>query len=442
MKEIIKKFIPEFLVSWYHFSLAYLGAFWYGFPSQKMVIIGIAGTRGKTTTANMIWSCLTSAGYKAGQISTANIRIGAEERMNEYHMTMPGRFVIQKLLLEMRNAGCRFAIVETPSEGVEQWRHKGIAYDIVVMTSLYPEYLAVHGLSFERCKKMHERIFAELASHPKKSLEGNSIYGEPCRTIPKTIVVNRDIKERDLFLRHKADLKITFSASGEADVAAKDIAATPGGVAFLVGTERYRLGLLGAFNVPNALAAIAVASALGIHPDVIREGLSSLGTVPGRMEEVVCGQRFRVFVDYAHDAVSIEAVLKAAREIASAGKVILLLGAEGGGRDKQKRPVMGELAAKLADYAIVTNVDPYDDDPSEIIEDIAKGSEKFGKTREKTLFAIEDRKEGIRKAFALAHEGDVVLITGKGAEQSMNVHGKKIPWDDRVITREILTAMS
>src|SRR3989338_2302063 len=172
MKRIATKLIPKFV---YHLAFAYLGAFMYGFPSRGMIVVGVLGTRGKTTIANLLWSVLTSAGYKTGLTGTANIRIGLLERLNKFHMTMPGRFTMQKMLAEMRKGGCRFAIVETPSEGVEQSRHIGIAYDALIMASLYPEYLETHGRSFERCKEMHIKPFRALYKQPGKVLNGKKV---------------------------------------------------------------------------------------------------------------------------------------------------------------------------------------------------------------------------------------------------------------------------
>lgn len=431
LKKIIKKLTPHFAISAYHLFLAYLGALLYGFPSRKMVVVGVLGTRGKTTAANLIWAVLTAAGYKTGLTGTANIRIGNEERINKLHMTMPGRFVLQKLLKEMYDAGCKFAVVETPSEGVEQWRHKGIAYDAAVMTTLYPEFLAVHGLSFERCKDMHEKVFAELARQPKKILNN--------KKVKKVMVVNNAIEERDRFLRHRADVKVTYAVQGPADVTAERIVETPKGVRFRSGTSDYSLNLLGGFNVENALAALALASAFDISPDVIQKGFGLLSNVPGRMEKIDEGQNFSVYVDYAHDAVSLEAALTAALRLKDlTRKTILITGGQGGGRDKEKRPIMGEIAARLADYVIVTNEDPYDDDPEAIIEEIAKSVEAHGKVREKNLFVLSDRREGIVKALSLAGSGDLVLVTGKGAEQTMEIYGKAIPWDERGIVREEL----
>lgn len=435
IKRLIRKLIPKIFISWYHLTLAYSGACFYGFPSKKMIIIGVLGTRGKTTVANLIWSCFTAAGYKTGLTGTANIRIGDEERMNPYHMTMPGRFTLQRLLKEMYEKGCRCVVVETPSEGVEQWRHKGIAYDAAVMITLYPEYLAVHNWSFERCKDMNEKIFEILHLQPRKKI------GE--KHIPKVIVVNNEIEEKERFLKHTSDIKVTYATHGGADIVPEKINISSSQVSFSISGVGYTLGILGDFNVGNALAAIATVSAYGISNETIQKGLKNIHLVPGRMEKIEEGQKFCVFVDYAHDAVSIEAALLSVRNLKTEkeGRVIVLLGGQGGGRDKKKRPVMGHIAATLADYVVVANEDPYQDDPAQIMEEVARGSEDAGKIRGKDLFVIYDRREGIKKALSLAISGDVVLIAGKGAEQSMEVKEGQIPWDDRVVVREELKSM-
>lgn len=432
IKRFIKKLIPKIFVSWYHLTLAYIGACFYGFPSKKMLVIGVLGTRGKTTVANLIWSCFTAAGYKTGLTGTANIRIGDEERMNPYHMTMPGRFTLQKLLKEMYDNGCRCVVIETPSEGVEQWRHKGIAYDAAVITTLYPEYLAVHNWSFERCKDMSEKIFEILHLQPRKKI------GE--KKIPKVIVVNNEIEEKERFLKHKSDIKVTYAIHGNADIVPEKINISSSQVSFSISGIVYTLGILGDFNVGNALAAIATVSAYGISNEAIQKGLQNIHLVPGRMEKIDEGQKFSVFVDYAHDAVSIEAALESVKNLKTEkeGRVIVLLGGQGGGRDKKKRPIMGQIAAKMADYVVVANEDPYQDDPVQIMEEVAHGSEDAGKVRGKDLFVITDRREGIKKALSLAVSGDVVLIAGKGAEQSMEVKEGQIPWDDRIVVKEEL----
>lgn len=432
IKKLIKKIVPHFFFDWYHVALAYLGSFLYGFPSKKMIVIGVLGTRGKTTSANLLWSCFTAAGHKTGLTGTANIRIGNEERMNPYHMTMPGRFTLQKLMREMYDSGCRYVIVETPSEGIEQSRHKGIAYDAALITTLYPEYLAVHHWSFERCKDMDEKVFETLYKQPSKFFGG--------KRVPKVIVVNAEIEEKERFLKHKADIKLTYATRGTANILPENVNTSPSGVSFSVSGLQYTLGILGSFNVGNALAAIAVASAYGVSNESIQKGLRDIHLVPGRMEKIDGGQNFSVFVDYAHDAVSIEAALESVKNLKSNkdGKIIVLLGGQGGGRDKKKRPVMGKIASEKADFVVITNEDPYEDNPKEIMEEVARGCEDAGAVRGENLFVIDDRREGIHKALSLAGSGDIVLIAGKGAEQSMEVKGGQIPWDDRVVAKEEL----
>jgi UDP-N-acetylmuramoyl-L-alanyl-D-glutamate--2,6-diaminopimelate ligase len=430
IKKLVRSLAPSFAIRLYHLFLAHAGALRYGYPTRRMVVIGVVGTRGKTTVGNFIWSCLTSAGYKVGLTGTANIRVGNTERMNPYHMTMPGRFRLQKILREMADAGCQFAVVETPSEGVEQFRHKGVFYDCVVLTKLYPEYLEIHGWSFDRAKEMDEVPFVELMRQPRKKLNSGSV--------PKVIVVDAEAEEKERFLKYPADVKLTYGCNAKADIAAEAIEEKEFGSAFTAARERYEVRLPGVYNVQNALAAVAVSLAFGVKPEYIRKGLL-LDGIPGRMERIELGQPFQVYVDYAHDAVSLESVLEAAAKLkGSAHKLIVLFGGQGGGRDVKKLPVMGEVSAKLADTVILTTDDPFDEDPLRIMEVIAPGAEKYGKKRGEDLLMIVDRREAVRKAFSLAGEGDVVLIAGKGAEQSMVTKAGNIPWDDRAVAREEL----
>lgn len=432
LKSKIKKLIPERLISFYHFCLAALAAFYCGFPSKKMIVIGITGTKGKTSAANFIWSVLNSAGYKTGLIGTANIRIGDIEMMNKYHMTMPGRFILQGLLKRMADAGCEFAVVETTSEGIKQWRHWGIFYDIAIFTNLSPEHLQSHGGSFEKYKAAKSKMFKALRNGSRKTVGGEEIK--------KIIIANYDDLHKEYFLNFPADKKITFGTIEGAGFQADKIRNTKDGLEFFVGSMPYEINVLGKFNVYNALPAVAIGSVFGVSNEQIREGLKSLKNIPGRMEKIDEGQDFTVFVDYAHEKEGMSAVLETVSEIAAEAmsKVIVLLGAEGGGRDKAKRPILGEISAKKADFVVVSNVDPYEDDPKEICEDIAVAAEKFGKIRNLDLFVIEDRREGIKKALSLASKNDIVLITGKGSEQSIIIGGKRYPWDDRVVVREEL----
>ncbi|MBI4120291.1 MAG: UDP-N-acetylmuramoyl-L-alanyl-D-glutamate--2,6-diaminopimelate ligase [Parcubacteria group bacterium] len=428
MRRILKKIAPHILISAYHYLWAIFAAAYYGWPSRKMAVIGVTGTKGKTSTANFIWSCLNSSGLKTGLIGTANIRIGHQEWFNKYHMTMPGRLILQGLLAQMVKAGCKYCIVETTSEGIKQWRHKGISYDMAAFTNLTPEHLEAHG-SFEAYKKTKGKLFASLAKSKHKIISGQKIK--------KLTIVNNDSSHADYFLSFKADKKITFGFGAGADYTAENIKADVSGVDFEVGSEEYHLNIMGIFNVYNALPAIVIGREIGLSADAIRRGLADLKLIPGRMELIDEGQDFTVIVDYAHEKESMMALLETAVAMRSASsKIIILLGAEGGGRDKAKRPVMGELAAKTVDVVIVSNVDPYDDDPRQILEDIAAAAERSGKSRDTNLFVIEDRRLGIVRALELARSGDIVLITGKGAEQSMIIKGHRLEWDDREVVRE------
>ena len=371
-KSKVKKLIPESIISFYHLSLAALAGFYYGWPSKKMIVIGITGTKGKTSSANFIWSVLTAAGYKTGLIGTANVRIGEKEFLNKYHMTMPGRFILQNMLKQMEGSGCKFAVVETTSEGIKQWRHFGIFYDVAVFTNLTPEHLEAHNGSFEQYKKAKGGMFAALKKGSRKIIGG--------KEIKKIIIVNYDNPHKDYYLNFWADEKFTFGTEG-GNFIAKNICNTLDGLEFFVDDERYEIKILGKFNVYNALPAIAVGSIFEISSAVIAQGLQNLKSIPGRMEKIDESQNFLVFIDYAHEKEGMSAILDTASDLVkeAGSKIIILLGAEGGGRDKAKRPILGEISAKKADFVVVSNVDPYEDDPKEICEDIAVAAEKFGK---------------------------------------------------------------
>ncbi len=429
-KKIAKKLLPGPLVSLYHTMRGYCAALWFGFPSKQMVVIGVTGTKGKTTTANFIWSVLESGGHKAGLIGTANIRIGRKEDLNYYHMTMPDAFILQSLLRKMVKHGCTHVVLEATSEGLKQGRHTGIAFDVAVFTNLTPEHLPSHGGSFEKYRNEKSKLFKSLAHSPEKMIGG--------KKIPKAIIVNADAAESDYFLQFPAGHKATFGINA-GEFRANTITSTQEGVDFTLGSHNYHIPMLGNFNVYNALPAIIIGELLEIPLARIIIGISSLSVIPGRMERIEEGQDFTVMVDYAHEKVSMHAVLDTAKSIVRDDQaIIVLLGAEGGGRDTAKRALMGEAAGTKATHVIVTNVDPYDDDPKTIAEDIARAAESVGKKRGKDLMVILDRGEAIAEAFRRAKRGDVVLITGKGAEQSMIIGGENVPWDDRTIVRNLL----
>jgi UDP-N-acetylmuramoyl-L-alanyl-D-glutamate--2,6-diaminopimelate ligase len=394
MKEILKKFLPNFVLSFYHFILAFLGALIYGFPSKKLILIGVTGTNGKTTTTEMIASIFEKAGKKIALLNSIRFKIGEKEEINKLRMTMPGRFFIQRFLKKAVKESCEYAILEVTSEGIKQHRHRFLDFKVAVFTNLAPEHIEAHG-SFEKYREAKGKFF---------------------QATKEIHVINVEDKNSDYFLKFPAKRKITYGLkTGDINLE----------------NTKLKLKIPGEFNLYNALAAISVAISQGIDKDFAIKVLEEFKGVPGRMEEVI-SKPFKVIVDYAFTPNALERVyqtLTSNIEPRTSNKLICVLGSCGGGRDKWKRPVLGELAAKYCDEVIVTNEDPYDEDPWQIIEQVASGTK--GKARK-----ILDRREAIREALKLAKEGDIVVITGKGCEPSIVIKGKKIPWDDRKVVRE------
>ncbi|MFH1510020.1 MAG: UDP-N-acetylmuramoyl-L-alanyl-D-glutamate--2,6-diaminopimelate ligase [Candidatus Nealsonbacteria bacterium] len=389
MKQLIKKFIPSFLLSWYHLSLALLGAILYGFPSNKIKIIGITGTNGKTTVVSLVTNVLEGAGFKVASLSSVRFKIGDKEKENNLKMTMPGRFKIQKFLKDGVEVGCKYAVLEVSSEGIKQYRHKFINFEVAVFTNLSPEHIESHG-GFENYKKAKGKLFASTK---------------------KVHVVNIDDKNSDYFLSFSADKKYTYGWE-KGDVNTKN--------------TNFKLPLIGRFNIYNALTAICVGLSQGISLEVCQKALEKAKGIPGRMEEVI-STPFKVIVDYAVTPDALEQLYKTIKEIYSPSRIISVFGSCGGGRDKWRRPILGEIASRYCQEIIITNEDPYDEDPMGIINQVADGVK--GKTTK-----ILDRREAIRKALQIAEQGDIVLITGKGCELWLaEAKGKKAPWNEREV---------
>ncbi len=429
MKDIIRKFIPKSFLRIYHKALATMAALFYGFPSKRLKIIGVTGTTGKTTVCNMIARILEEGGYRVAMSTTANFRMAGREWTNTYKQTMLGRFKLQKFLKRALRAGCQYTIIETSSEGLAQGRHLFIDYDTAIFTNLSPEHIESHG-NFKKYKEAKAKMFKTLAESRKET----------------TIIANLDDECGEYFLGFKADKKYGYAMNKKAEnknfrnVFVDRIQILPTGSNFFIDGQEFNLKLLGRFNISNALAAICVGLAENISIDKIKSALEKFTNMPGRMERINVGQNFNVFVDYAHEPKGLESVYQTLKEIKKPqAKILAVLGSCGGGRDKWRRPILGKLAANYVDYIFVTNEDPYDEDPKEIIKQVASGALEAGKQENKSLWKIFDRREAIKKALYMAQEEDFVILTGKGSEQCiMSKNGKRIPWDDRKVAREIL----
>ena len=411
VKNLVPRRIFQFLQPIYHYKLALMGALIYRLPSRHIKVVAITGTKGKTSTAEIVNAILEEAGYKTALAGTLRFKIDKEDERNLYKMTIPGRFFLQKFLHRAVSAKCDWAVIEMTSEGARQFRHKFIDFDGFIFTNLSPEHIESHG-SFENYKNAKLSIVRALASSPKR---------------PRIVVVNADDSYSPEFLAVDADIKTTYSLKdAEPYTLEKD------GVVFTFEHIPLHTHLSGTFNLSNILAGIAFARAINIAPKVIRHALEKFHGIRGRVERIEMGQDFEVIVDYAHTTDSLEKVY----EVFQGSRKICILGGTGGGRDSWKRPAMGAVAAAHCNEIILTNEDPYDEDPAKIISEIMTGIE--GARAE----VIMDRREAIATGLRYARAGDTVIITGKGTDPYiMGAQGLKTPWDDATVAREELSKM-
>lgn len=441
LKRLVRKMIPESLMNRYHYALARAAAALYRHPSNELVVIGVTGTNGKSSTTEFIGRMLEHAGARVGWTGTASFKIAEQEFVNDQKMTMLGRFATQKMLRAMVNAGCTYAIIETSSQGIAQSRHVGINYDVVVFTNLTPEHIEAHG-GFEPYKQAKKQLFVHTKHSRRKKIQGH--------VFEKTAVVNLMSPYASEFLSIGLDRSFGFGIDSFTietaedrplsivPVIAEDVVYAPNSTGFMLNRSHFHLPLVGRFYLENALAAISVCRALGLDWEALRDAVSHLETIPGRFERIEEGQSFSVVVDYAYEPAALTAIYDTIKLFAHK-KIIHVVGSAGGGRDVARRPILGQMCADMDDVVIVTNEDPYDDDPQMIIDQVADASIEAGKKEGINLFRVLDRGEAIEKAIRLALPGDLVLITGKGCEPVMAVaDGKKIPWDDRIAARTAL----
>ncbi len=419
--------VPSVLVPDGREALAHLAAALHGFPARKLRVIGITGTDGKTTTANLIWSVLQTAGYDTGLISTVNAVIGETQRDTGLHTTTPDSPDVQAYLAQMVDAGAEYAVLEATSHGLAQHRVTACDFDVAVVTNITHDHLDFHG-SFEEYREAKARLFRSLTSSACKP------------GVPKVAVLNADDSLFDYLTEIPADEQLTYAVDREADVKAVGIQVAGWGTSFTAVTPQgsfpVQMKLPGAFNVYNALAAIAVALSQGVAVENIREGIKAVEQVTGRMEQVDAGQPFGVLIDFAHTPNSLRSALEAARGMAT-GRVTVVFGCAGL-RDREKRPAMGEIAGRLADRIVITAEDPRTEDLGEIMGQIASGAEKMGRREGVDYWCIGDRGEAIQFAVDMAEAGDLVLVAGKGHEQSMCFGTTEHPWSDHEAVEKAL----
>lgn len=420
MLTFIKKLIPvsvfRLIQPVYHFLLAWTSAVVYRFPGRHIKIVGITGTKGKTSTAELVNSLLESAGYKTALAGTLRFKVGKKSRPNLYKMTMPGRFFMQSFLRQAVNADCDWVVFEMTSEGAKQFRHKWIDLDALIFTNLAPEHIESHG-SFEKYLSAKLSIAKNLENKFKKETY---------------LIVNADDKYGKSFMNIKAAYVIPYRLKDGNPYKLKD-----DGIDLTFDGQKMSSSLLGKFNLYNIIGSLTFAKAIGINGAEMSQALLSLKEIKGRVELVylpkddqnAARQNFEVVVDYAHTQDSLNALYEAFPE----KRKICVLGNTGGGRDKWKREGMAAIADEHCAEIILTNEDPYDEDPETIVNQMTGGIKKT------PYKIIMDRREAIAEALSHARSGDVVLITGKGTDPYiMGVKGKKTPWSDSKVAEEEL----
>jgi UDP-N-acetylmuramoyl-L-alanyl-D-glutamate--2,6-diaminopimelate ligase len=416
----IRKFIPTAIFTYiqppYHFILSAIGAVYYRFPSKEITIIGVTGTKGKSTVTELINAILEADGRRTAVAGTIRFKIGEKSERNMYKMTMPGRFFMQKFLREAVNAGCDIAVVEMTSQGVTQYRHKFIHLDALVFTNLSPEHIEAHG-SYEKYIAAKLELAKGLEQSQKR---------------PRYMIANKDDDHGIDFLTKRVEYAIPYSLSDlELHTLNKE------DISLVMHGTTIRVPLVGLFNVYNTLAAIACTEAFGVPIKTIHKALANLSPIKGRVERFKspknAEKKLTAIVDYAHTPDSLEKLYKAFEK----EKKICVLGNTGGGRDTWKRPEMGRIAAQYCERVILTNEDPYDEDPKKIIDDMVRGIDDESK-----LTVIMDRRKAIHTAFEEAPSGSVVIISGKGTDPYiMGPNNTKMPWSDAKVVQQEMNAL-
>lgn len=398
-------------------------------PSRALTVIGVTGTDGKTTTCTLAHAMLLAAGRRTGLISTVAAQIGTTALDTGLHVTTPEAEDVQAYLAAMRDAGLDSAVVEVTSHGLAQHRVAGIEFDVAVLTNITHEALEYHG-TFEAYIEAKAMLFHALGQSPRRPDQ------------PKTSVLNASDPSAARLAHFPADLRLTYSISGAADFRAEGLTHTPAGLSFTAATPAGEVAvaspLIGFYNAANILAAMAASSALGAGPAAWRTGIAAVTAIPGRMELVNAGQPFVAVVDFAHTPNGLRHALTAVRELAAAGGRVLAVFGCAGRRDPAKRALMGQAAGQLADVTVVTAEDPRSENLDDILDAVAGGLRSVGAQAGRDYVLEPDRFRAIQIAVSAARPGDVVIVCGKGHEQSMAFGTEEYPWDDRQALRSAL----
>jgi UDP-N-acetylmuramoyl-L-alanyl-D-glutamate--2,6-diaminopimelate ligase len=413
-------------------ALAHISTTFYRHPANQLTLIGVTGSDGKTSTVNFLYHILKKAGIKAGMISTVNAIIGDQELDTGLHVTTPEAFEVQAYLRKFVESGITHVVLETTSHGLAAGRVNGAEFDIGVVTNITHEHLDYHG-SWEAYLAAKGRLFEGLSQPKQKS-----------HPVEPLAVLNLEDRSYEPLRALTSARQVSYGCDSRAEIWASEIENTPESLSFVVHGPGFELPIettmIGNYNVWNALAALSAAIiGLGIDPETAAEGIRGLKSVPGRMERIDLGQDFLAVVDFAHTPYAIQAALEAGRDM-TAGRVIAVFGSAGL-RDKQKRCMMAEISAELADLSILTAEDPRTESLDSILGEMAAGAESKGGIEGETFFCIADRGAAIQFAVEQAQPGDLVFALGKGHEQSMCFEDTEYPWDDRTAMRAALAEL-
>ncbi|MDP2586095.1 MAG: UDP-N-acetylmuramyl-tripeptide synthetase [Candidatus Levybacteria bacterium] len=382
--------------NFYHLGIAIVSNIWFKFPSKKLTVIGVTGTDGKTTTTSLIYHILHVAGFNASMVSSVGAIISGKNFNIGFHVTTPSSFAVQGFIKKAVDSGSKFLVLETTSHALDQYRVFGIKYEVGVLTNITHEHLDYH------------KTYENYAKVKVKLLE-----------VSKIAITNRD-DESFRLINSKFEIRnsklVTFGMGKDADVNPKNFP--------------FETDLIGEFNKYNVLAAIAACKALGIKDEAIRKGIKSFMAPRGRAE-IVCKKDFTVMIDFAHTPNSIDQILKSVRTSVK-GKIIHVFGSAGA-RDIIKRPLMGEMSSKYADVIILTAEDPRKESVEKIMTQIESGINN--KTK---VLKISDRRKAIESAIKMAQKGDLVLLTGKSHEKSMNYGQGEVAWDEYKAVKDVL----